>query len=339
MKQLFLFGACLLMTAAAFAQPTLTGATSNAVPGEGFIGHYCDTTGVTAGASGAGVTWNYASLTETQADTTIYAGCTGTLYCDSFPGSTLSTNDGMGYYEYYVTDATKFGQTGSGDSYGLEYYSKPLNLMMYPMTYGTLKLDTAVVAEPTYGDYTTYLDTLAGDGYGTLILPSGTYTNALRVHFVTILIDSSNYLGTPSVDTAREDLYMWWTPGFHNPLLLMGYDTSAGASYLSNVIYYTQAPTLVPSSIKGLNSLGGVSIYPNPAADEVHIRYTATGNEQATISLTDMVGRTVGERLVENVTAGVNTINYSVASLPPGVYLMRIQTATNSVVRQITVGK
>jgi hypothetical protein len=231
----------------------------------------------------------------------LYLACSGTPYCDSFPGSTLAIGYIGGYYEYYVTDARKLGQTGDGDMTGLQYYGDPIELLSYPMGFGTVAVDTVASYNPTHADYTYGVDTLKGDAWGTLTLPSGTYANVLRVHIALINNDSDLSSGAPVVTRNRQDLYMWWTAGFHNPLLLMTYDTTGGASYLSGVAYYTKPVVLLPTVVQGINSnMEGLTIYPNPAVGSVHIQYSSPDRQVVTISLTDMIGRTIGAPSTEN---------------------------------------
>ena len=60
---------------ALYAQPTLTAATTNPVAGDIFCHHQCNQAGITKGSSGAGVTWDFSSLTQIAADTLSYMNC------------------------------------------------------------------------------------------------------------------------------------------------------------------------------------------------------------------------------------------------------------------------
>ncbi len=334
MRNLFLT-ICLLLSARLYAQPNLTGSACNPVPGDKFYQHYCDYTGVSEGAAGHGVTWNFASLSELGIDSMTYDPCLGTLYCDSFSGSNLSTHDNYGYYEYYVGDAGQFAEVGEGDSYVLTYYTDPLALLKYPMSIDTVAIDTYFSYTPAYAYYDYQADTMIGDGYGTLILPSGTYNNVLRVHLIA-MNDDSDISVTPAVVThARNDIYMWWTPGFHNPLLIMGYDTSVSTS-IEFVSYYTK-PALVPSSVKEVLPVGDVRIYPNPVRDRVNISYASPNRQEVSVAVTDMSGRLVGDDIKQTVNEGANTISYPLSSLPSGIYLLRLQTGDGVIVRKFQV--
>lgn len=341
MKKLLILLIPIIASFTVMAQPTLTNSTTSPVAGDKFYEHGCDLFGVSKGTAGAGVTWDMSALTQIYLDSLTYGPCIGTPYCDSFPGSNLSIDYGGGYYEYYIADTNKFAQSGDGDMSYMDYYPDPFALITYPMAYGpTFKtVDTMILESPKGGFYGGGIDTLEADGYGTLILPSGTYTNVLRVRMHVALTDSDLSTTPATVDTQVADVYMWWTPGFHNPLLMMSYDTLGGGA-LQGVSYYTKpAPPLMPSSVAPLNAGAGIRTYPNPATDNVHIVLSALAGGSATIATTDMVGRSIGEPQTVQLANGNNNINYSVSSLPAGIYLLRIQSDGNSVVKKIEVIK
>ena len=74
------------------------------------------------------------------------------------------------------------------------------------------------------------------------------------------------------------------------------------------------------------NEPEGVSAYPNPTTDILHI--TATDGEIARVEMTDMFGRNVPVR-TENIATQQTTVNTS--ALPSGVYILRITLRDGSV--------
>lgn len=339
MKHSLLLVAALAISGSLAAQPTLNHSNLSPVAGEKFYQYTCATSGVTNGASGAGVTWNFSGLTTLYTDSLEYIACMSTPYCDTFPGSTLAVDHGGGYYEYYITDADQFAVSGYGDAPYSEYYSDPISLLNYPMTYGTTSIDTYAYSQPSAPYYSNGVDTFHGDAWGTLILPSGTFPNTLRVHLRLSVHDSDLSGGSPAVITDNyNDLYFWYTPGFHNPLLMMYYDTSGtGTPTLQDVLYYT-----APASLKTNNSIvaqENAEVYPNPVSDLLHIRYNAPVAQTITVSLTDMAGRVVGSSLTKDVSTGANELTYPVNTLPAGMYIMKLQTPANTIVKKIMVQK
>ncbi|MDR2041812.1 MAG: T9SS type A sorting domain-containing protein [Tannerella sp.] len=71
------------------------------------------------------------------------------------------------------------------------------------------------------------------------------------------------------------------------------------------------------------------AVYPNPATDEVTVRLEDT--EPAVATLVDLSGRVVGRQTVERQAT------LAVASLPPGVYLLKVKTAKGTDVHKLIV--
>ncbi len=336
MKRATLLLLTFAIIACGFAQPTITGATINPVAGDGFRIIGCDTAGVSKGPAGAGVTWDFSGLETAYTDTISFVACSATPYCDSFPGATLAaTLDGT-YFDYFVTDTSKFAALGSCDGSYTDRFTDPYAISMYPMTMGTILVDTAVQAIDT-SLFIWGIDSFIADGFGTLKLPSGTYTNVLRVHVIYYEKDSVPDAVSPEVTYYRYETYNWYLPGFHFVLLTLDYDTSgSGTPYLYDA-WYAHYP-LPSTNTKGTTAAApALHIYPEPATDMVHVQLSSKVNETATITVTDVTGRVVGDVINVPLVAGTNTINYSTASFASGTYMIRIGTASGNYAKRITV--
>ncbi|MEK7877861.1 MAG: hypothetical protein AAB325_16925, partial [Pseudomonadota bacterium] len=147
-----------------------------------------DTTGLTEGNKGANITWNFSSLTlNGQKDTTIYYTPSATPFPTSFPSSNYSATDNgsafqdYGYYDNQTTGTTLLG----GDSpQGTTNYSDTWQLYWFPLNYlDSLGDSFKAVFNGTSGATIRRQGTskTVADGYGTLILPTGTYPNVLRI--------------------------------------------------------------------------------------------------------------------------------------------------------------
>ena len=76
-----------------------------------------------------------------------------------------------------------------------------------------------------------------------------------------------------------------------------------------------------------------MNIYPNPATDAINIR-GLYGN--ATISLIDVMGRSVINRQIENIN---NETTLNVSGLVPGKYFIKITQAGNTVTKSVVIAK
>ena len=326
-----------------FAQPTLRQSNTSPLPGEGFFGHIVDSAGL-AGAqlSGPGVTWNFPVLAETGMDTNYYYNCGATPYCGSFlEGNIVSLIDSS--FEYGESDSNSFSFMGWASSSGVNHFLGRQVWMVYPFTYGSSYKDTLSIVESVPGSYydSIYvIDSFFADGYGTLILPTGTYTNVLRVHHISLELDSFRYSGLDSGSTyGRMDNYSWFdTSGFHNPLLSVGYDTSGSTTpYIYNAEYYSRAPMLpleLPNpSITDMS----FSIYPNPTNDFMTITFTLTDNKPSTISLLDVVGRVVIAVNCDQLNTGTNKVVLSTTTVPPGIYIVKLQNSQDNLTHKVVI--
>ena len=78
----------------------------------------------------------------------------------------------------------------------------------------------------------------------------------------------------------------------------------------------------------------GLSASPNPATDDLTVRFAGVTDPTATVSLLAPDGRRVAER---TVAAGSGRATFSVAELPAGLYLYRVQTASGSQTARVVV--
>ncbi len=338
MKKTLITLTVLLCAAYGFAQPTIMAYTNNPLPGDKFFLHDCDTNGVTVGPSGAAVTWDLSTLVTAFTDSISFVACSASPYCDSFPEATLAITFDGSYYDYLVTDTGKFALLGSYDGTDMERFTNPYNISMYPMAYGSVLVDTSAQHYDT-SLYVVSVDSFIADGYGTLKLPSGTYTNVLRVHVIDYEKDSVPDPTTPIVTYYRSEMYNWYLPGFHFMLLSMEYDTVSGSTpYLADIWYckYT-LPTPPPTFAENIAIRQGIMLYPNPAKEVITIQLSAQRPEDARITLTDMAGKEVLTPLTAKMVPGSNTISCNTSSLAPGLYVVHVTTSSGNFVEKILI--
>ncbi|MEZ4928401.1 MAG: T9SS type A sorting domain-containing protein [Chitinophagales bacterium] len=91
----------------------------------------------------------------------------------------------------------------------------------------------------------------------------------------------------------------------------------------------------IVSAIKDI-TLNNLTISPVPAKDKLTIAFDYDANETATISIVDVMGRTVLTHGVA-LANGLNTNTLNVASLTTGFYVVKIQTAKGVSTSNITI--
>lgn len=319
----------------AHAQPILTATNMNPVAGDGFYGHIVDTN-VTMGASGAHITWNFAAVSQIGLDSTVVYACDSTPYCSLFPGSNIAEYN-LGDYTYFNTSGTRLTNMGFYTS-GTAYVNDlKLDMLRYPLSYNNVFVDTMHFGSASYDDFYTEIDSVTYDGYGTLILPSGTDTGVVRLRDVFYYKDSSS----AGVVMGRAESYYWYMPGFHNPILTIDYDTTGsatGALYVTGATYYTTKAN--STGITELTSLvPSLSVYPNPVSNELHIVFNSPNTSSVVISLTDVLGRTVATAYQGIACSGTNDIKYAVNDLPSGLYLVHVHSDAGNIAQKVSISR
>ena len=92
--------------------------------------------------------------------------------------------------------------------------------------------------------------------------------------------------------------------------------------------YYEIPVTMVGGS--GINEVesgvASLSIYPNPTTNNATLSISNL-NEEATVVLCDMQGRTISS---EKVSAGIKVATLNTANLESGIYYVRVITANST---------
>ncbi|MCW3122556.1 MAG: hypothetical protein JWQ38_2048 [Flavipsychrobacter sp.] len=346
MKKLFLFATALIAASVtAIAQPTLTAATFSPVAGDVFHGHFCDTNMVSKGASGANVLWDMASLVRHDSDTTYYLSCMPS--CDSFAGANLISATPNGDTSYYNSGSGGYYTLGYYTTGGLVRYLDSMTMISYPFAYTNSLKDTAYThADLGGGDYVDlYMyNTITYDGYGTLKLPTGVFKNAVRLHLNTITESTGLFFGFPFSTLNNTDSYSWFVAGFHSPLLTIAYDTmgSPTVPYVSDVVYYTgtgYSPNIPALSFNDAHINSSFTVSPNPATSEVDFSFQLGNAAAASLTISDVTGRTVGTIPAASMKQGANNITFPVSQLTPGMYIARLQTADGIQSHKFVVGR
>lgn len=330
MKKIVLaFSLSLASFATLHAQPVMTSAALSPNPGDVFYGRLCDTTGITPGASGPSAVWNFSGLTTTGGDTLAYDSCAATPYCDSFPGSNIVSYN-SGDFMYAVKSTSGITAIGVANSLFNMHIAGGKDVAYFPLTYMSYHTDTAYLVIDGFS-YQHHQDSMSYDAYGTLTLPTGTYTNVIRVHQTSIVTDSSFGFPTWDVTTTQTETYNWFDSGFHNPLLTITLDSANG----NTVEYFVHGgPLNKKTPIAAVNEL---KVYPNPATNALNLSFDLQDNAGASITLTDITGRMVATIPTEQIKAGQNNIVIPVSDLPAGMYIARLNAAGGAITRKVMV--
>ncbi|WP_198666917.1 zinc-dependent metalloprotease [Taibaiella helva] len=79
------------------------------------------------------------------------------------------------------------------------------------------------------------------------------------------------------------------------------------------------------SNVSSLAADAGFSVYPNPARDLLHVRWSGASAGTAQITFTDLAGRKIAGYTV-NSAEGKNNFDISLQQMPTGMYLLQLET-------------
>ena len=332
MKKLYTLAATLLATTSLLAQNTLTSADITYL-GDGFYQKECDTTGVQAGAAGNGITWDFSGLIPKTDSTFLdYIDPATTAYASSFTAANVALeeeNGALSYFELTTDEYNYYGSvTDDGTGGTIKYtYSDPARYFSFPLAFGNTSSDNLAAGYTAGGLVYTRTGTIDTeyDGFGTLILPTGTFTDVSRVKIFEDNHDVATVQGFPINVDVSITTYEWITKGNKSPLLIISYvkAVTSGVTTLSKIVKMATKK----SSGVGItenNTALELSIFPSPATNSI----TITSSENtATINLLDISGK----QLTHNLK--LNQEN-DISNLQPGIYLIRLNSNNNSTVKR-----
>ncbi len=332
MRKAILLIAATGICSTSIAQPVLTAATTNPVPGDSYRIYRCDAAGITQGASGASVTWDFTSLSAIDTNTVKgHVTCASTPYCSTYTASNLA-GDGINMgYMYYTTDASKFSYLGVQfpTVSWTSVCSDPMDYLHYPFAYTNSFTDTYWEVSTVSGNTRHSFGnlTITADAHGTLKLPYGVFNNVLRVHRSQIYKDS---IVGGAVTEKQNDTYTWYVTGVHHPILEVAFiQNPIGSTPVENVGYIKVSPT----AIQELNSLAGkVNVYPNPSDGKFTVKAIAASNEPVTITVSNTFGQVISR--VEGLANKDTEISLNA---PAGIYYLTVAIAYDKCAGKIII--
>ena len=229
-----------------------------------------------------------------------------------------------GFNSFYQTDASHYAIAGIGlSSSGFDLpvtYSDIDEFFPLPFSYGeTFSSSGAFTLDLTgiLGYWLNQTREVTADGWGTLILPSGSY-DVLRVKTELVATDSIliEQLGEPFAIDRVQTIYQWWGEDMGFPLLEI--TTTLGIPTIS-----TYQDLQAPSSVHDALAAAGAA-FPNPVRSGQNLQWN--GSPNANWVAFDLNGK--------QVASGNENCWTVPASMPAGSYLISRDGQTEQLVIQ-----
>lgn len=318
MKTTVIFFVFFLLSGVLSAQPVIT---NNEFYNTGDVIQMvnCDASGVIAGAPGAGIKWDFSTLSAT-----------GGFSTTSVLLNTTSSFSTSGLMEVNSDGTTDYLEETNDNSYVNGIYNSNTDLTAYytnydvaerPVTYNTVYIDHYFIDIPAAFTYGTGQLTQTGDSYGTLILPTGVFTNVLRVRKVQ---EENDTVGTPDGNYTLYTItvsYLWFDGNHNAPLLRM--DSISNIIAQTQDVMYLSIPTGINNVVKDQNTYS--SYFDNSGG--LVINGFQPGRNYV-VALYNIIGNRI---FTTNVAATWNSQRFDINStLIPGVYLVSITPKNTS---------
>jgi hypothetical protein len=289
---------------------------ANARPMAGDVFQYkMDTISIDTNTIGMNVTWNFASLNLPDS---IYSDNYVTPASTSLGSYFSSANyavSAVWFLSFYLSTNSFIEEKGFAYMQDCHIkYLNPLKVMKFPFTYGdTLKDFYNYFEDCPFGQYSGSGSIhVKGDGMGTLILPSGTYSNILRVK--TVLYEAN--IGGGNTKNVK---YEWYQSGKKFPLI--SYHSKQGMPPNAQNVYFKKLTLWENESFLNDHSEildAPINLNPNPASSHFnfnnHKKYTK-------LVILDMAGRTIAQYEIQ---ANQINNNIDVSDIKNGVYLLQL---------------
>jgi len=322
---------------------------NNHIPifGDHFIIHDIDTTGVNPGSSGANQTWNFSGI-NVLTDSAVFnwVDPATTPYASFFPGAHISEGNQVGnmYYTIVGGDLSNIGSgVGTAPNQIITTLTDPEIVFRVPFTYtntytdnfsGTVNAPLTIIRNGTI--------TKTADAYGTIILPTGTFNDVLRINFLQDITDS--IAGVPVTTRTVTDNYSWYSSQFKFPIFSISistFHTDADQTVTKSSVLTTLNTSVgvTPIGNQVVNQYKLHQNYPNPFNPSTSITFDIAKTSDVKLVVFDVLGREVSELVNERLSNGSYRVDFNASNLTSGVYYYKLSAGDFSETKMMMLVK
>lgn len=331
LKTKWLFALALIFSAeiSSFGQsPVINVANSQAI-GDSLIIYRADTSGLSQGPPGAGITWDFSTLDSIGVIYRYTMLPSSTPYPSLYPAANRAERTVSGSsvnYQFYNTQNDSVLTVGtSGGVIDSTIYRNPDKSSVFPFTYLNSFYDSSIAFSyyntGNLRNHSYHSRTVTADGYGTLILPNATYSNVLRYKITHYQVDSL-FSGSSFISRTvwNIDEYIWIDQGYRAYLLYVNPVKIKNGLPQAKSVHYVRNPYPVTSTgLADESEVPGMIIYPNPFSGQAVFRADHSLHN-ARLTVYDGLGQVVKE--LQNING--QTVNISREGLRTGLYFIRL---------------
>lgn len=266
------------------------------------------------GPAGVNVTWDFSTVVPVDAPLTLtYVVPSTAPGAANYPTANAAWQTASGFVNFQQYASTSLQDLGTWFGFGYGVFTDPIKVLAFPCTFNTTWNDNYQGTAQVFG--TTIINgsiTSTADAYGTLILPSGTFTNVLRVRSTRSETNITADLAT----TISGETYYFLKAGYSNPLMEIRNTTTTQPGGVPQV---EQTLTYMTASSVGTPELAAripVTVFPTATDGLVVIRTDSPLDGGTEVLLLDGLGRIVHR----HVPVPAATLQLDLGTFRPGRY-------------------
>jgi hypothetical protein len=318
------------------------------VVGDSFTTSNMDTTGVTEGASGSNITWDFSNVTASgQQLIAQYLDPSEAPGDSLFPDADVTVNYDELSYSFYDTESNTVHSLGMAfEDFSIVYLNTE-KVAEYPFTFNSTFLDN-FQSQYELGEGLIVrnigITQFIGDGFGNIILPDGSNHAALRVKIFRQTADTMFVAGFPlSTTEVKATTYEWYTNESKYPVFGISYfelNINGSITSYKQVDYNTGTATDVnDESPQIVNEFELFQNYPNPFNPSTKITWQSTLGNHQTLKVYNVLGTEVATLVDEYRPAGNYEVEFDASKFSSGVYLYSLQSGSETITKKMTLIK
>lgn len=312
------------------AQYTLT-SSNKPVVGDVSISTGLNSSNLHLGSPGPGQLWNYSGISAFAGPMSgTYVAMSSIPNATLYPSGNIGLTYGTGSYAIFSTTANivSLGQASSTSS-NCMVMSNPQSSHPYPFSYGSSFSDT--YAYSFSGQNCTGSMTITADGTGTLVLPSGSFNNILRLK-----AEGTKTFSGSNTSTMITVSYAYYSSVSKMPLLSVESETVITSS---GPVINPLAGTANGYFFSGINENGGefdFKLYPNPAMKHDYVYLNCPQKADIIeISLYNTFGQKIKSFEIKNEISITKKLDIS--DISSGIYYLRLTGKDKSGIQKIII--
>lgn len=325
-------------------QLTLTKAGQEPVVGDVHNTQGYDSVGTIPKSMGTNQNWNFTSVTQnTNTTSETFVAPASVPSSSLFPGTTIVSSDGAGYYIFFKTPASPTAQfveigqldTSNPPASGISYSSSPLVIYNWPIAPGNTYTNSYFGNDIGDPGSTVGTSTTTSSGSGTITMPNGAvYANIVQLKSVHREISTITFSNVTSTYTVSETDYQYFHVTQKFAILTVSYFSfDDGTNSFSD--YSIDVNSSITVGLKDQQLTKLFSLYPNPAKDKVKLELDNLNNAPCSIMIYDVTGRNVLNKELGNAEKINETIDLS--QLEKGIYELKTISGKQSQSKQLIV--